>query len=111
MTGTPVAAISPEAARAATPATPAKVLADLREWWTVHIIGQVDQAEVIKLRRDDSALSESYLFMTAMAAAIAILGLLLSSPAVVIGAMLLSPLMGPIIGLGFALAIGDWAWL
>jgi len=46
-----------------------------------------------------------------MAAAIAILGLLLSSPAVVIGAMLLSPLMGPIIGLGFALAIGDWAWL
>jgi uncharacterized hydrophobic protein (TIGR00271 family) len=111
MTDTPDAAISPEAARAATPATPAKVLTDLREWWTVHIIGQVDQAEVIETRREDSALSESYLFMTAMAAAIAILGLLLSSPAVVIGAMLLSPLMGPIIGLGFALAIGDWAWL
>src|SRR3546814_3534827 len=35
----------------------------------------------------------------------------LSSPAVVIGAMLLSPLMGPIIGLGFALAIGDYRWL
>jgi uncharacterized hydrophobic protein (TIGR00271 family) len=25
--------------------------------------------------------------------------------------MLLSPLMGPILGLGFALAIGDWPWL
>ena len=111
MTDTPDAAISPEAARAAMPATPAKVLANLRKWWTVHINGQVDQAEVIETRREDSALSESYLFMTAMAAAIAILGLLLSSPAVVIGAMLLSPLMGPIIGLGFALAIGDWAWL
>jgi len=111
MTDTPDAAISPEAARAATPATPAKVLANLRKWWTVHINGQVDQAEVIETRREDSALTESYLFMTAMAAAIAILGLLLSSPAVVIGAMLLSPLMGPIIGLGFALAIGDWAWL
>lgn len=87
------------------------VLADLREWWMVHGIGQVDQAEVIETRREDSAMSERFLFMTAMAAAIAILGLLLSSPAVVIGAMLLSPLMGPIMGLGFALAIGDWGWL
>src|SRR3546814_10449905 len=49
--------------------------------------------------------------MTAMSGGIAILGLLLSSPAVVIGAMLLSPLMGPIMGLGFALAIGDYRWL
>lgn len=46
--------------------------------------------------------------MTAMSAGIAILGLLLSSPAVIIGAMLISPLMGPIIGLGFALATFDW---
>ena len=49
--------------------------------------------------------------MTAMSAGIAVLGLLLSSPAVVIGAMLLSPLMDPIMGLGFALAIGDYHWL
>ncbi|MEO6199332.1 MAG: DUF389 domain-containing protein, partial [Sphingomicrobium sp.] len=35
------------------------------------------------------------------------LGLLLSSPAVVIGAMLISPMMGPIIGVGFALATFD----
>jgi uncharacterized membrane protein len=35
-----------------------------------------------------------------MSGGIAILGLLLSSPAVVIGAMLLSPLMGPIMGMG-----------
>lgn len=87
------------------------VLAAIREWWTVRVIGQVNQAEVIERRRDDCALSEHYLFMTAMSGGIAILGLLLSSPAVVIGAMLLSPLMGPIMGLGFALAIGDWDWL
>ena len=49
--------------------------------------------------------------MTAMSAGIAILGLLLSSPAVVIGAMLLSPLMNPIIGTGFSLATGDADWL
>lgn len=87
------------------------IVTAIREWWTVHVIGQVDQAEVTERRREDGKLSEHYLFMTAMSGAIAILGLLLSSPAVVIGAMLLSPLMGPIMGLGFALAIGDWVWL
>lgn len=88
-----------------------RAFAEVRAWWTKRVIGQVDQAEVIERRREDCALSERYLFMTAMAGGIAILGLLLSSPAVVIGAMLLSPLMGPIMGLGFALAIGDWDWL
>lgn len=87
------------------------VVQTIRQWWTVHVIGQVDQSEVTESRREDSKLSENYLFMTAMSGGIAILGLLLSSPAVVIGAMLLSPLMGPIMGLGFALAIGDWDWL
>ncbi len=40
-------------------------------------------------------------------AGIATLGLAQNSPAVIIGAMLLSPLMGPIIAFGLALAIGD----
>jgi uncharacterized hydrophobic protein (TIGR00271 family) len=93
------------------PASLTPALARLREWWAVHVIGQVDQVEVTERRREDGKLSEHYLFMTAMSGAIAILGLLLSSPAVVIGAMLLSPLMGPIMGLGFALAIGDWEWV
>ncbi|MEM6267331.1 MAG: TIGR00341 family protein, partial [Pseudomonadota bacterium] len=83
----------------------------LQRWWRQEIIGGVDQAEVIEKRRAECALSERYLFMTAMSAGIAVLGLLLSSPAVVIGAMLLSPLMDPIMGLGFALAIGDYNWL
>jgi uncharacterized hydrophobic protein (TIGR00271 family) len=89
----------------------ASALGNLRQWWRVHVIGPVDQAEVTERRREEGKLSEHYLFMTAMSGGIAILGLLLSSPAVVIGAMLLSPLMGPIMGLGFALAIGDWDWL
>ena len=86
-------------------------LDDVRSWWRNHVSGLVDHAEVIARRREDSALSEHYVFMSAMSGAIAIFGLLLSSPAVVIGAMLISPLMGPIIGLGFALAIGDWNWV
>jgi uncharacterized hydrophobic protein (TIGR00271 family) len=88
-----------------------RVAASLRQWWTAHVTGEIDHPEVIERRREDSALSQHFLFMTAMSGGIAILGLLLSSPAVVIGAMLLSPLMGPIMGLGFALAIGDWDWL
>ncbi len=95
----------------AQPVTPQGAFVQLRAWWRVHVIGGVDQAEVIARRREEGRLSEHYLFMTAMSGGIAILGLLLSSPAVVIGAMLLSPLMGPIMGLGFALAIGDPEWM
>ncbi|MEM6474832.1 MAG: TIGR00341 family protein [Pseudomonadota bacterium] len=88
-----------------------RILVSIRRWWRHSLVDQVDQAAIIKQRRDDCALSERYLFMTAMSAGIAVIGLLQSSTAVVIGAMLLSPLMGPIMGLGFALAIGDFAWL
>ncbi len=38
---------------------------------------------------------------------VASIGLNVSSPAVVIGAMLISPLMGPIVGVGFSVAIND----
>lgn len=41
-------------------------------------------------------------------AGIATLGLTLGSPAVIIGAMLISPLMGPIMSAGLALAAGDF---
>jgi len=39
---------------------------------------------------------------------IASLGLNVNSTAVIIGAMLVSPLMGPIIGMGLAIGISDW---
>lgn len=41
------------------------------------------------------------------AAGIATFGLVQNSPAVIIGAMLISPLMGPIMATGLALAVGD----
>ena len=82
-----------------------------RRWWRVAVRADVDQQAVIDKIREDSGFTPHFAFMTSMSAGIAILGLLLSSPAVVIGAMLLSPLMGPIMGAGFALAIGDSVWL
>lgn len=86
-------------------------LAKYRRWWRWAVVETVDQADVIEKRREEAYTSPRYLFMLAMSAGIAILGLLLSSPAVVIGAMLIAPLMGPIMGAGFAFAIGDYRWL
>ncbi len=80
----------------------------IRRWWRAHVRRDVDHERVLAAVRDDAGWNGRYAFMILMSAGIAVLGLLLSSPAVVIGAMLISPLMGPIIGLGFGLATFDW---
>lgn len=49
----------------------------------------------------------NYWLQVLFSAGIATLGLVLNSPAVIIGAMLISPLMGPILATGLALAAGD----
>ena len=63
-----------------------------------------------ELRRsvfERGALTPGYVLMCVLSAGIATLGLLQSSVAVVIGAMLVSPLMTPIAALGFGLATFD----
>ncbi|MCW3834758.1 DUF389 domain-containing protein [Sphingomonas canadensis] len=77
-------------------------------WWRQQLTRSVDHVAVVERVRDEAGLNGRFAFMILMSAGIAVLGLLLSSPAVVIGAMLISPLMGPIIGLGFGLATFDW---
>ncbi|MHA7899603.1 MAG: TIGR00341 family protein [Henriciella sp.] len=66
-----------------------------------------DHEAVVEHAREEGGLTGRYVFMVIMACAIAMLGLLLSSPAVIIGAMLISPLMGPIVLMGFSLSILD----
>lgn len=85
-----------------------RLVAAMRRTWRQRVVDSVDQLQVLDKVDDESGLTGRFIFMTAMSAAIAMLGMLLSSPAVVIGAMLLSPLMNPIIGAGFALAVGDF---
>ncbi|MGB0124816.1 MAG: TIGR00341 family protein [Silvibacterium sp.] len=51
--------------------------------------------------------SLSYWLEVILSSGIATLGLVQNSPAVIIGAMLISPLMGPIMSTGLALAVGD----
>ncbi|MEM8860151.1 MAG: DUF389 domain-containing protein [Chloroflexota bacterium] len=53
----------------------------------------------------------SFYVLIALSAAIAGPGLLLDSPAVVIGAMLVAPLMSPIVGTGLAMVLGDTNFL
>ncbi len=84
------------------------LIARLQRWWRRDVVGDIAHAEIAARIDEDADWSLRYAFMILMSAGIAILGLLQSSPAVVIGAMLISPLMGPIIGLGFALAVFDW---
>lgn len=67
-----------------------------------------DQAyDLRQIVRKEGQLSNGYILMCALAAGIATLGLLQSSTAVVIGAMLVSPLMSPIAALGFGFASLD----
>jgi uncharacterized hydrophobic protein (TIGR00271 family) len=80
----------------------------LYRWWRNALVASVAHEKVMARIAEDSGWSPRYAFMTVMSAGIAVLGLLLSSPAVVIGAMLISPLMGPILGLGFSLALFDF---
>lgn len=74
------------------------------------LLGIDPEAKPAVYRRIDesAALNDlNYWLELVLSAAIATLGLVLDSPAVVIGAMLISPLMGPIIGAGLALAAAD----
>lgn len=67
-----------------------------------------DRDEVYSDIFENRQFNAIYLTMLLMAGLIALLGLLINSPAVIIGAMLISPLMGPILSCGLALTLADW---
>jgi uncharacterized hydrophobic protein (TIGR00271 family) len=66
-----------------------------------------EQIEVYKTIRNGSQPSVDFYLMIALSAAIATFGLLQNSPAVIIGAMLVAPLMSAIFGLGLGVVRGD----
>lgn len=80
----------------------------LRRWWGIWVVSGVDHAAVLKQIAEDSGWSGRYVFLILISATLSLLGLLMPSVAVLIGAMLLSPLMMPIIGLGFGIATLDF---
>jgi len=66
-----------------------------------------DYADLYEKLQSGSRWNIDFVVMLSLAAGIATLGLLQSSPAVVIGSMLLAPLMTPMIGMGLALNQGN----
>ena len=73
--------------------------------------GEEDKQKVLANVKKNISFSGSNLWILACAIMVASVGLNVNSTAVVIGAMLISPLMGPIIGAGFALGMFDFQLL
>ena len=73
--------------------------------------GEENREKVLENVISNISFRGSNLWILACAIVVASVGLNVNSTAVVIGAMLISPLMGPIVGAGFGLGIFDFALL
>ncbi|MCB9079643.1 MAG: universal stress protein, partial [Anaerolineaceae bacterium] len=82
-----------------------------RIWWRgTHFLPKLsleERMDVYKQIRRSARPQIDFFMMIGLAAGIAALGLLLNSPAVIIGAMLVAPLMAAIIGMGLAMIQAD----
>ena len=80
-----------------------------RDWFAESLgVHQERKTEIcLDLSRSATLQDTSYWLQIFFSSGIALLGMVLNSPAVVIGAMLISPLMGPILAGGLAFASGD----
>ncbi len=78
-----------------------KKLLDLRE-------GAEEKKVIIENIKDDSDFSSARFWILVFAVGLASIGLNVNSIPVIIGAMLISPIMGPIVSIGMSLAINDW---
>jgi uncharacterized hydrophobic protein (TIGR00271 family) len=73
--------------------------------------GEEEKAKVLDNVVRNTSFRGANLWILACAIVVASVGLNVNSTAVIIGAMLISPLMGPIVGAGFALGTYDFALL
>lgn len=73
--------------------------------------GENDKATTLEAIKGNISFSGANLWILACAILIASVGLNVNSTAVIIGAMLISPLMGPIVASGFALGVYDFELL
>lgn len=73
--------------------------------------GEEDKKKVLENVKQSISFTGSNFWILACAIMVASVGLNVNSTAVVIGAMLISPLMGPIVGAGFALGMYDFSLL
>ncbi|NJC96579.1 MAG: DUF389 domain-containing protein, partial [Anaerolineae bacterium] len=72
----------------------------------IHPMSAAERKEVIDEITPSASPGFDFFLLVVLSCSIATLGLVINSPAVIIGAMLLAPLMSPIIGIGLASIIG-----
>lgn len=74
--------------------------------WVRPTLTVVEQDDIIRQAQLNASLNIDYVTLILVSATIATLGLLLNSAAIIIGAMLVAPLMSPLISLSSGLTIG-----
>jgi uncharacterized hydrophobic protein (TIGR00271 family) len=84
----------------------AKIIPLLKGWLSEQA-SKINQNAVVKDIFSEVEITAGYFFALTVANLIALCGLILNSSPVIIGAMLISPLMGPILSFGFAFVTGD----
>ena len=84
-----------------------QLLESLLGHWAVHLESRVPRTELYEARIASSKPSLGFFILLISSAVIATLGLISNSTAVVIGAMIVAPLMDPILSLSFGLAVSD----
>lgn len=75
--------------------------------WLNEKASSINQRNVVKDIYPEVEISPGYFLVLTIANLIALSGLITNSVAVIIGAMLISPMMGPILSSGFAFITGD----
>lgn len=90
-------------------ATGKSILEDIKEFLRelLDIHDDTDRETTMETVKRDISFKGHNAWVLVFSIFVASIGLNVSSPAVVIGAMLISPLMGPIVGVGFSVAIND----
>jgi len=85
------------------------VISSIKEFFVdlFDIKDGMDRAKTVRSIREKVALKGEQVWMLIAATMIASVGLNLNSAAVIIGAMLISPLMSPILGIGLSVGIND----
>lgn len=76
--------------------------------WYIYLEHPIALEELSESREAASIPSFGFFFLLICASMVATLGLLGNSPAVIIGAMIIAPLMNPILSMAFAITTGNW---
>ena len=78
---------------------------------TLSFADEVDKEATVKMIKNQIQFKGFNIWILIFSIIIASIGLNTNSTAVIIGAMLISPLMGPIMGIGLSMGTNDWSTL